>query len=190
MDRGAQPMRFLTALRYLIYMLLGGGIYAAALYLSFKWGWTTEAVRALHRYLIELGFTESEALNLSVDVSGALFQVLTLGLLLSAGGLFLRTIDQQKRQSFIAKSILTDYQQILRTLEAVQNLSPIKEPDSKFLRFLLDALERQIRRLEGRVGQFGDFVDPKATYEFERLVQALDNILSFIMRVRDRKSVV
>lgn len=177
-------MRFRTALKILTFVLASLAIYLIAIYLAFQQGWTIDGVRQIERSLLTLGFRKDEALNLAIEVSGTLLQILTLGIVLWAGGMVFRAIDRQKKRTFVAKQVMADYRQMVRTLKKINTLSPINRPDHSFLRFLLDTLERQIQRMQVRSTQVAENVDLKAAEEYEQVVDALDNILSFIIKVR------
>jgi hypothetical protein len=161
-------------------------LYVVGLWLVVSQGWLSHGTHLLQAQFAALGFSDRESAGLAADLGGALLQALTLGVAIFALGAFFRAWDQHRKRVMVARQAMSDYVRVLNTLTKLRKR--IETPPyqgHEYLRHLLNELDRNVSRFQGRSTEFAGAVSVGAFRHFENVSNTMDNLLAFVDKVRN-----
>jgi hypothetical protein len=154
-------------------------LYVVGLWLVVSQGWLSHGTHLLQAQFAALGFSDRESAGLAADLGGALLQALTLGVAIFALGAFFRAWDQHRKRVMVARQAMSDYVRVLNTLTKLRKR--IETPPyqgHEYLRHLLNELDRNVSRFQGRSTEFAGAVSVGAFRHFENVSNTMDNLLA------------
>lgn len=179
--------RVLRAFKYLWWILVAIAGYLAVIVIAIKANLISRAIALVTYALVMLQAPPDQISGMASDLVSSLLQAFTFGLIIFGVTVLLRALDTDRKRSFLAEQVCSDYEALLETLGKIRSYAVREggvERDNAYLRQLLGSAESRVRRLQSRPWQFLGVIEIKALRHFEAAVRALDNIVGFIGKAR------